>query len=81
MDHGAVNVIYLDRRAVNEHVRRTTLSQSWAMKSANPASESDTPGYFNVGKPPHSDEILANVESILSVFNDGKSNHIKVQSN
>ncbi|KAF2867266.1 hypothetical protein BDV95DRAFT_503420 [Massariosphaeria phaeospora] len=66
MEHGACNVIYLDRRANDEHVRRESLSNTVA---ANTSTSSTTQGYFNLSTSPPA-EIHANVESILSTFSE-----------
>ncbi|KAF2192788.1 HD-domain/PDEase-like protein [Zopfia rhizophila CBS 207.26] len=66
MEHGACNVIYIDRRANDEHVRREPLSNSLAARTS---TGSLSPGYFGFGKPPPA-EIHTNVEAILSTFNE-----------
>ena len=74
MEHGACNVIYIDRRANDEHVRKETLSNSMvARTSAGNVGQS----YFVLGKasPP---EVHGNVEAILSMFNEGKLRRICV---
>ncbi|KAF2816458.1 HD-domain/PDEase-like protein [Mytilinidion resinicola] len=65
MEHGACNVIYIDRRANDEHVRRDSLSNSLATRTS---TGSYSPGYFSMGKSPPP-EISANVETIMSTFN------------
>ncbi|KAF2756470.1 HD-domain/PDEase-like protein [Pseudovirgaria hyperparasitica] len=71
MDHGACNVIYLDKRAVDEHVRRNTLSESWAVRNnSTPGPGNDSPGYFHSVRPKNPTEVLSNIEHILSVFNE-----------
>ncbi|KAF2497013.1 HD-domain/PDEase-like protein [Lophium mytilinum] len=65
MEHGACNVIYIDRRANDEHVRRDSLSNSLATRTS---TGSYSPGYFSMGKSPPP-EISANVEAIMSTFN------------
>ncbi|KAJ4345166.1 3',5'-cyclic-nucleotide phosphodiesterase [Ascochyta clinopodiicola] len=66
MEHGACNVIYVDRRVHDEHVRRETLSSSLiARTSTGNVGQS----YFALGKPPPV-EVHANVEAILSIFNE-----------
>lgn len=68
MEHGMCNVVYLDRRANDEHVRRETLSDSLvARTSTGNVGQS----YFAQGKAPPA-EVHANVEAILSMFNEGK---------
>jgi hypothetical protein len=66
MEHGACNVVYIDRRASDEHVRRETLSSSLVARTS---TGSMPQGYFGLGKVPPA-EIHANVESILSTFNE-----------
>jgi hypothetical protein len=69
MEHGMCNVVYLDRRANDEHVRRETLSDSLvARTSTGNVGQS----YFAVGKTPPA-EVHTNVEAILSMFNEGTS--------
>ena len=68
MEHGACNVIYIDRRANDEHVRRESLSGSLAARTS---TGSMSPGYFGTGKPPPA-ELHANVETILTTFNEGE---------
>ncbi|KAF3045622.1 3',5'-cyclic-nucleotide phosphodiesterase [Didymella heteroderae] len=66
MEHGACNVIYVDRRANDEYVKRETLSDSLiARTSTGNVGQS----YFALGKTPPV-EVHANVEAILSVFNE-----------
>ncbi|KAF2819962.1 HD-domain/PDEase-like protein [Ophiobolus disseminans] len=66
MEHGMCNVVYLDRRANDEHVKRETLSDSLvARTSTGNVGQS----YFAVGKTPPA-EVHANVEAILSMFNE-----------
>lgn len=67
MEHGACNVIYIDRRANDEHVRRESLSNSLATRTS---TGSVPHGYFNLGKSPPA-EVQANVETLLSTFNEG----------
>ena len=69
MEHGACNVIYIDRRANDEHVRRETLSNSLAARTS---TGNMLQGYFGLGKMAPPAEIHANVESILSTFNEGE---------
>ncbi|KAF1951767.1 HD-domain/PDEase-like protein [Byssothecium circinans] len=66
MEHGACNVIYVNRRANDEHVRRETLSSSLVARTS---TGSMNQGYFALPKAPPAD-IHANVESILSTFNE-----------
>lgn len=66
--HASCNVIYLDRRAHDsEHVRRETLSDSLVARTS---TGSTGQSYFGLGKAPPS-EVHANVEAILSMFNEG----------
>ncbi|KAF2691942.1 HD-domain/PDEase-like protein [Lentithecium fluviatile CBS 122367] len=66
MEHGACNVIYIDRRANDEHVRRESLSSSLAARTT---TGNVNQGYFGLGKSPPV-EMHANVESILTIFNE-----------
>ncbi|KAF2659268.1 HD-domain/PDEase-like protein [Lophiostoma macrostomum CBS 122681] len=66
MEHGACNVIYIDRRANEEHVRRESLSSSLAARTS---TGSVGAGYFGFTKAPPI-EVHTNVESILSTFNE-----------
>src|SRR5690242_6489109 len=69
MEHGACNVIYVDRRAHDEHIKRETLSSSLiARTSTGNVGQS----YFALGKAPPA-EVHANVESILTIFSEGKT--------
>lgn len=68
MEHAACNVIYIDRRANDEHVRKESLSSSLAARTSTGNVSHNT--YFNFGKPPPA-ELRANVETILSIFNEG----------
>ena len=68
MEHGACNVIYIDRRAHDEHVRKETLPQSLAARtSAEDAGQS----YFAMGKTSPR-EVHDNVEAILSISTEGR---------
>ena len=72
MEHGACNVIYIDRRANDEHVRKETLSKSLvARTSTGNVGQS----YFALGKTSPR-EVHNNVEAILTMFNEGKSSAI-----
>ena len=65
MEHGACNIIYLDRRAREELVRRDSLLASRVSNSSESAE------YF---KPDGSQlplEVQSNIEAILSTFNEG----------
>ncbi|KAF2856590.1 HD-domain/PDEase-like protein [Plenodomus tracheiphilus IPT5] len=66
MDNGACNVIYIDRRANDEHVRKETLSKSLvARTSTGNVGQS----YFTMGKASPR-EVHDNVEAILTMFNE-----------
>lgn len=67
MEHGMCNVVYLDRRANDEHVRRETLSDSLVARTS---TSNVGQSYFAIGKTPPA-EVHANVEAILSMFNEG----------
>ncbi|KAF2430245.1 HD-domain/PDEase-like protein [Tothia fuscella] len=64
MEHGACNIIYLDRRAREELVRRDT---ALANRQRN-ATESEH--YFKTDRGQVPQEVLANIECILSTFNE-----------
>ncbi|KAF2741374.1 HD-domain/PDEase-like protein [Polyplosphaeria fusca] len=66
MEHGACNVIYIDRRVPDEHVRRESLSSSLAARTS---TGSVFQAYFSSSKPA-STETHSNVEAILSTFNE-----------
>jgi len=66
MDYGACNVVYIDRRANDEHVRKETLSKSLvARTSTGNVGQS----YFALGKTSPR-EVHDNVEAILSISNE-----------
>ncbi|KAL6712409.1 3',5'-cyclic-nucleotide phosphodiesterase [Coniothyrium glycines] len=65
MDHGACNVIYIDRRANDEHVRKETLSKSLVARTS---TGNIGQSYFALGKTSPR-EVHDNVEAILSMFN------------
>ncbi|KAF2205919.1 HD-domain/PDEase-like protein [Delitschia confertaspora ATCC 74209] len=65
MEQVPCNVIYIDRRANDEVVRRETLSNSMVARTSTSFSQ----GYFNLGKPAPV-EVHSNVEAILSIFNE-----------
>ncbi|KAI8937541.1 hypothetical protein NX059_005259 [Plenodomus lindquistii] len=66
MDNGVCNVIYIDRRANDEHVRKETLSKSLvARTSTGNVGQS----YFALGKTSPR-EVHNNVEAILHMFNE-----------
>lgn len=66
MEHGVCNVVYIDRRANDEHVRRETLSDSLVARTS---TGNVNPSYFALGKTPPA-EVHANVEAILSMFSE-----------
>jgi 3',5'-cyclic-nucleotide phosphodiesterase len=68
MEHGACNVIYIDRRANEEHVRSESLSDSLAARTS---TGSVAPGYFGFAKTSPA-ELHSNVDAILSTFSEGK---------
>jgi len=67
MEHGACNVVYLDRRACEETVRKDSVM------SREETKQNDEPEYFKLElrQPQHTAEITNNIESILSTFNEG----------
>ncbi|KAF2275888.1 HD-domain/PDEase-like protein [Westerdykella ornata] len=65
MEHGACNVIYTNRRAHDEHIRRGSLSSSLV---AHTTAGTLPQGYFSLGKTSPR-EIHDNVELLLSTFN------------
>jgi hypothetical protein len=65
MEHGACNIIYLDRRAREELFRRETVLATRASTASEPAE------YFKLDEPQMPVEVQANIESILSTFNEG----------
>lgn len=67
MEHGACNVIYIDRRANEEHVRTETLSSSLAARTS---TGNVIQSYFGLNKSPPVD-ITTNLEAILSMFAQG----------
>jgi hypothetical protein len=67
MEHGACNVIYIDRRANDEHVRRDTLSSSLVARTS---TANVGQSYFAQGKTSPAD-VHGNVEAILAMFNEG----------
>ena len=68
MDHAACNVIYIDRRANDEHVRRETLSKSLVARTN---SGNVGQSYFAMGKTSPR-EVHDNVEAILSISTEGR---------
>jgi hypothetical protein len=75
MEHGACNVIYIDRRANDEHVRKETLSQSLV---ARPGTETVGQSYFAMGKTSPR-EVHDNVEAILSISTEGRLCCIRIE--
>ncbi|ORY08716.1 hypothetical protein BCR34DRAFT_389625 [Clohesyomyces aquaticus] len=67
MEHGACNVIYIDRRANDEHVRRESVSSSIAARTSTGSYLPNS--YFGAGKAPPQ-EVHSNVETLLSTFNE-----------
>jgi hypothetical protein len=65
MEHGACNIIYLDRRAREELIRRETALATRASTASEPAE------YFKLDGPQMPVEVQTNIESILSTFNEG----------
>ncbi|KAF2007365.1 HD-domain/PDEase-like protein [Amniculicola lignicola CBS 123094] len=65
MDHGACNVVYVDRRANDEHVLRESLSNSLVART----SKGNVHGYFGFAKSPPA-EVHSNLEAILSTFSE-----------
>jgi hypothetical protein len=68
MDHGACNIIYLDRRAREELVRRDLLL---ATRASDASSAADQVEYFKLEGAQLPVEVRSNLESILSIFNEG----------
>jgi hypothetical protein len=76
MEHGACNVIYIDRRANDEHVRKETLSKSLvARTSTGNVGQS----YFAMGRSSPR-EVHDNVEAILSISAEGRLRPIRTQA-
>ncbi|EOD52412.1 putative camp-specific 3 -cyclic phosphodiesterase 7b protein [Neofusicoccum parvum UCRNP2] len=69
MDHGACSVIYLDRRAHPERLRRDNVLASLNARDARQV-QAQSPGYFNFGKSTSTHEVLSNVETLLSIFTE-----------
>jgi 3',5'-cyclic-nucleotide phosphodiesterase len=71
MEHGACNIVYLDRRASEETVRKDSVMSREEVKQP----EYSGPEYFKLElrEPQHTNEITNNIESILSTFNEGNS--------
>ena len=72
MDHGACNVVYLDRRARDEHVYKNMVRMSLASIAYQSTEAPQSPGYFKLAHE-HAAEVRANIDTILSVFGEGKS--------
>lgn len=68
MDHGACSVIYLDRRAHPERLRRDNVLASLNLRDAR--GQVSSPGYFNFARSASTHEVLANVETLLSIFHE-----------
>ncbi|KAE9976523.1 hypothetical protein BLS_002044 [Venturia inaequalis] len=69
MDHGACNIIYLDRRAREELVRRDSL---FVNRAGDASGEVDRSDYFQAEDEQLPLEVRSNLESILSIFNEVK---------
>ncbi|TID20831.1 HD-domain/PDEase-like protein [Venturia nashicola] len=67
MDHGACNIIYLDRRAREELVRRDSLLANRAGDASGHVNPSD---YFSAADEQLPVEVRSNLESLLSIFNE-----------
>ncbi|RAR05398.1 HD-domain/PDEase-like protein [Stemphylium lycopersici] len=63
MEHGACNVVYIDRRANDEHVRKETLSKSLVARTT---TQNVGQSYFAMGKTSPR-EVHDNVEAMLSI--------------
>ncbi|KAL1796938.1 hypothetical protein ACET3X_005478 [Alternaria dauci] len=63
MEHGACNVVYIDRRANDEHVRKETLSKSLVARTT---TGNVGQSYFALGKTSPR-EVHDNVEAMLSI--------------
>lgn len=68
MEHGACNVVYIDRRANDEHVRKETLSKSLVARTTTTGNVGQS--YFALGKTSPR-EVHDNVEAILSISSEG----------
>lgn len=68
MDHGACNVIYVDKRAQEEVIRRDALASS---KAAQAGASKTAPGYFDA-LASHSEDIYSSLEALLTVFEEGE---------
>ncbi|KAF1815717.1 HD-domain/PDEase-like protein [Eremomyces bilateralis CBS 781.70] len=68
MEHGACNVIYLDRRAQEGRVGRDDF-KSMQSPPKRRSSGSDSLGYFKLA-PATSAEVVSNLENILSTFHE-----------
>jgi hypothetical protein len=66
LDHAACNIIYLDKRAREEVVRRDSLL------AKNQSATDDQGEYFKVDGFAPPQEVQSNIESILTTFNEGK---------
>jgi len=72
MDHGACNVIYLDRRAREELVRKEFPGPHPDV--SDNATGKDSLNYFKTDVSAH-DEVNNNIRHILSTFSQGESQY------
>jgi hypothetical protein len=70
MEHAACNVIYLDKRAREDTVRRASTASGFGPRSGDAAG---VPDYFKQDAGSHVAEIQATLDSILSTFSASKS--------
>ena len=71
MDHGACNVVYLDRRArENETIKRDMTASHPISGASGTSSPRPSPGYFDLGRG-RVEEVQANLQAILSTFHEG----------
>lgn len=68
MDHGACNIIYLDRRAREELVRKDSLLANHLGDGSNATDQTE---YFKLESAQPPMEVRSNLQSILSTFNEG----------
>lgn len=68
MEHGACNVIYLDRRANEEHVRRDHTASSLAARAS---ADTQSLNYFTPARATNA-EVRGNVNAILAFFNESE---------
>ena len=76
MEHGACNVIYIDRRANDEHVRKENLSKSLVARTSTATMGQS---YFALGKTSPR-EVHNNVEALLTMCSEGKKRAFGTQS-